>query len=148
MLTAQVRMSTAQQKKKEEDKTKGEGASSSALKAISKVPKRKNDGKDDHPSKKHAVNIEDRSSKKPMLPKTSHEVGRGLMTTSGLVTQGPDHHLLTHKDYAIEMMGSIIKDKDIDPYAELGTDELGVQASLILHGYVFTFFLFICLFSS
>ena len=40
-LRAQVRASTAQQKKKEEDKTKGEGASSSALKTIGKVPKRK-----------------------------------------------------------------------------------------------------------
>ena len=46
------------------------------------------------------------------------------MTTSGSVTQEPDCHLLTHKDYAVEMMGSIIKDKDVDPYAEQGTEEL------------------------
>ena len=47
------------------------------------------------------------------------------MTSSGPVAQGPDRHLLMHKDYAIEMVGSIIKDKDVDPCAEEGTDELG-----------------------
>ena len=49
------------------------------------------------------------------------------MMTSSLVTQGLDRHLLTHKDYDIEMMGSIIKDKDVDLYAELGTNELGAS---------------------
>ena len=50
------------------------------------------------------------------------------MTTLGPITQGPDHRLLTHKDYAIEVVGSIIRDKDIDPYAELVTDELGASS--------------------
>ena len=68
------------------------------------------------------------------------------MTTSGPITQGSDHRLLTHKDYAIEVVGSIIRDKDIDPYAELVTDELGASASLILHRYVFTFTFLIHLF--
>ena len=86
MLRAQVRVSAAQQKKKKEDKTKGDRASLLTLKAVVKAPKRKNDGKDDRPSKKLAVNVEDRSLKKPMLPKTGHGVGKGLMMTSGLVT--------------------------------------------------------------
>ena len=38
-------MSAAQQKKKEEDKTKGEGASLLTLKAIIKALKRKNNGR-------------------------------------------------------------------------------------------------------
>ena len=63
MLRAQVHVSAAQQKKKEKDKTKGEGASLSTLKAVVEALKRKNDGKDDCPSKKHAVNVEDRSLK-------------------------------------------------------------------------------------
>ena len=147
MLRAQVRAST-QQKKKEKDKTKGDGASSSAIKAVRKVSKRKNDGKDDHPSKKPIVNVGGKSSKKSTLTKIGHGVGKGLMTTSGPVTQGPDRRLLTHKDYAIKMMCSIIRDKDVDPCVELGTNELEASASLILHRYVFTFFLFIRLFSS
>ena len=49
------------------------------------------------------------------------------MTTSGPVVQDPDRHLLTHKDYALEMVESIIRDKDVDPCAEQGTDELGAS---------------------
>ena len=101
MLRAQVRAFATQQKKKEEDKTKGDKASSSALKVVDKVPKRKNNEKDDRPSKKLAVNVKDGSSKKPTLQKTGHRVGKGLMTTSGPITQGSDRRLLTHKDYAI-----------------------------------------------
>ena len=49
------------------------------------------------------------------------------MTTSDLVIQGLDHHLLTHKDYAVEVMEFIIKDKDVDPCADQETEELGVS---------------------
>ena len=49
------------------------------------------------------------------------------MMSSGPIAQGPNRHLLTHKDYAIEMVGSIIRYKDIDPYAKEGTDELGAS---------------------
>ena len=142
MLRAQVRVSTTQQKKKEEDKTKGEGASSSTLKAIGKVLKRKNDGKDDRPSKKPAVNVGDKSFKKLTLPKTGHGVGKGLMMTSGPINQGPDRRLLTHKDYAIKMMGSIIRDRDVDLCAELGTDELGASGLFDLAQLCFYIFLF------
>ena len=68
------------------------------------------------------------------------------MTISGPVTQRPDHRLLTHKDYAIEMMGSIIRDKDVDPCVELGTDELGASGlfdlSLVCN-YIFLIHLFV-----
>lgn len=107
---------------------KGDGASLSAPKVVGKGPhKRKPDGKDDRPSKKPSVTIGDKSLKKLMPPKTSHVVGKGLMTLSGPVAQGLDPRLLTHKDYVITMVGSIIKDKDMDPCAEQGTNELGAS---------------------
>ena len=49
------------------------------------------------------------------------------MTSSGPVAQGPDHCLLMHKDYAIKMVGSIIRDKDVDPCAKQGIDKLGAS---------------------
>lgn len=122
----QVRAVVAQKKKEEENKTKGEGASSSTPKATGKVaPKRKANGKDDRPPKKAPVTPGDKLPKKSSPPKSSHGADKGLMTTSGPVAQGPDYRLLTHKDYAVEVMESIIKDKDVDPCAEQATEELG-----------------------
>ena len=63
------------------------------------------------------------------------------MTISGPVTQRPDHRLLTHKDYAIEMMGSIIRDKDVDPCAKLGIDKLGASSLFDLARVCFYIFL-------
>ena len=63
--------------------------------------------------------------KKSSPSKLKHGVGKRLMTTLGPVTQEPDCHLITHKDYAVEMMESIINDKDVDPCAEQVTEELG-----------------------
>ena len=58
------------------------------------------------------------------------------MTSSGPEDQGPDRRLLTHKNYAIEMVGSIIRDKDIDPCANQGTFFLArVRFSFCLHLY-------------
>ena len=114
-----------QQKKKEENKM-GEGASSSAPKVFGRgAHKRKNDGKDDRPPKKPSVG--DKSLEKPTPPKVGHRVGKGLMTSLGPVNQGPHCRLLTHKNYATEMVGSIIRDKDIDPCTDQGTDELGAS---------------------
>ena len=48
------------------------------------------------------------------------------MTMSGLVTQDPERRFLTHKDYALEMMETIIRDKDVDLCAEETMEELGV----------------------
>ena len=115
-LRAQVHASATQQKKKEENKVKGDEASSSAQKAVGKgALKRKPDRKDDRPPKKPSVIVGDKSLKKPTPLKTGHGVGKGLMTSSGPVAQGPNCRLLTHKDYAIEMVGSIIRDKDVNP---------------------------------
>ena len=123
-----MRASAAQQRKKEGNKVKGDEASSSAPKAIGKgAHKRKVNGKDDRRPKKPSVIVGDKSLKKPMPPKIGHNVGKGLMTSLGPVAQGSDRRFLTHKDYAIEMVGSIIRDKDVDPYAEQGTDELGAS---------------------
>ena len=42
-----------------------------------------------------------------------------------------------HKNYAIEMVGSIIRDKDVDPCAEEGTDELRASGLFDLLRYIF-----------
>ncbi|KAL0000607.1 hypothetical protein SO802_014388 [Lithocarpus litseifolius] len=83
-------------------------------KAISKgAIKRKGDGKDDRPPKKASTTPGEKVPKKLSPPK--HGAGKGLMSTLGPVTQDSEHRLLTHKEYAVEMLDSIIKDKDVDP---------------------------------
>ena len=72
------------------------------------------------------------------------------MTSSSPVDQGLDRRLLTHKNYAIEMVGSIIRDKDVDPCADQGIDELGVSSLFNLARVRFSFclhlyYLLICL---
>ena len=47
------------------------------------------------------------------------------MTATSPVIQGVVHRLVTHKEHVIEMVESIIKDIDLDPYAEQMTEELG-----------------------
>lgn len=92
------------------------------------VAKRKADGKDDHPPKKTAIIPGDQHPKKLSPRKPNHGVGKkGLMTTLGPVTQGPERHLLTHKDYAIEVMESILKNEKVDPCVEQATEELGAS---------------------
>lgn len=54
------------------------------------------------------------------------------MTTSGPITQDPDRRLLTHKDYAIKVIKSIIRDKDMDPCAEEMIEELGASGLFYL----------------
>ena len=91
------------------------------------MAKRKGDGKDDHSSKKVSVAPREKLPTKLSPPQPKHGAGKGLMTTSGPVVQDRDRHLLTHKDYALEMVESIIRDKDVDPCAKQGTDELGAS---------------------
>ena len=126
-LRVQVRVTAA--RKKEEGKAKEkEGVSSSAPKAVSKgVTKRKGDGKDDRPSKKAFVTLGEKLPKKSSPPKPKHGASKRLITTSGPVAQDPDRRFFTHKDYALEMVGSIIRDKDVDRCAEQGMEELGVS---------------------
>ena len=114
---ALVRASTVVHKKEEEKKGK-KGASLSTSKAAGKgAPKRKNDKKDDCPSKKPSITFGEKQPKKSSPPKSSHGASKSLMTSSGPVTQGT-HCLLTHKGYAIKMVESIIKQMDVDPCAE------------------------------
>ena len=50
-----------------------------------------------------------------------------MMTSTGPVVEGLCH-LLTHKDYAVEIMESFIKPMDVEPFNELGMEELGALA--------------------
>ena len=118
----------AAHKKEEERKVKGkEGTSSSVPKAIYKgLAKRKTDGDNDRLLKKVVVTPRDAYSKKSP-PKSGPGAGKGMMTSAGPVIEGP-HCLLTHKDYAIEEVKTLIKPTDVDPCAKLGTEELGESA--------------------
>ena len=50
-----------------------------------------------------------------------------MMTSTSLVVEGLCH-FLTHKDYVVETVESFIKSIDVEPYAELGMEELGASA--------------------
>lgn len=45
----------------------------------------------------------------------------------GPVAEGANRRLLTHKENAVKMVKSIIKEKDLDPCAEQTTKDLGVS---------------------
>ena len=114
-LTVQVRVAAVHKKEGGGGGKEKEGTSLSAPKAVTKgAVKRNGDGKDDHPYKKVSVTPREKLPKKPSPPKPRHGVGKGLMMTSGPVIQDPDCSLLTHKDYALEMVESIIRDKDVN----------------------------------
>ena len=102
-----VRAATAR-KKEEERKAKGkEGTSLSVPKAIYKgSAKRKTDGDNDRLPKKVAITLGDAYSKKSP-PKSGPGAGKGMMTSAGPVIEGP-HCLLTHKDYVIEEVKTLI----------------------------------------
>ena len=53
------------------------------------------------------------------------------MTSAGPIIGGP-RCLLTHKDYAVEEVKTLIKPMDVDPCAELGIEELGESALFYL----------------
>ena len=54
-------------------------------------------------------------------------MGKGVMTCSGPVNEGPCR-LLTHKDYAVSEVKSFIKPTDIEPCDLLGMEDLGASA--------------------
>ena len=128
MEAVEQRVRATAARKKEEEKAKGkEGVSSSTPRIASKVSvKRKANGKDDPPSKKVAVTPGDVPSK-GSSPKSSHGAGKGVMVSSGPVIEGP-RCLLTHKDYVVEEIESLIKQTDLDPCAQLGMEDLGASA--------------------
>ena len=128
MESAKQRARAAAARKKEEKKAKeAEGGTSSSPKTVTKVLKRKPDGNDDRLSKKAAITPGDISPKRKSPLKPSYGAGKGVMTSSGLIIEGPCC-LLTHKDYAVGEVGSFIKPTDIGPYDLLGTEDLGASA--------------------
>ena len=135
------RASVAARKQKEK-----EGVSSLAPKGVTKgSSKRKSEGKDDCPFKKGPVLFAGDKPKKLSPPKPSHRAGKGLMTLIGPITQGTVRHLLTHKEYAVEVIKSIIKDTDLDPCAEQTIEELGVSGLFDLSRvclFIFIFYFF------
>ena len=50
------------------------------------------------------------------------------MTAKGPITQGAVHCLLTHQDHAVEVVESIIKEMNMDFYAEQLMEELGASS--------------------
>ena len=121
------RIRAAAARKKEEKVVKGtEEGHSSVPKSINKVSKRKPDGDDDRPSKRTAVTPGDSSPKGKSSLKPSHGAGKGVMTSSGPVLEGPCC-LLTHKGYAIGEVGSFVKPTDLEPCDLVGTEDFGVS---------------------
>ena len=104
-------------------KQQGKGAGST-LEVVPKVAlKRKNDAKDDRLPKKGTSPFVGSQQQKSLLP-VHHGVGKGLMTGKGPIITGPIQRLVTHKDYAIEMDNSIIKETNLDLSGEQATEDL------------------------
>ena len=122
------RIRAAVGRKKKERLAKGtEEGNSSVPKFVSKVSKRKPDGDDDRPSKLTAIILGDASSNGKSSLKPSHGAGKGVMTSSGPVLEGPCS-LLTYKGYAVGELGSFVKPTDLEPCDLVGTKDLGASA--------------------
>ena len=125
---AKQRVKAAVARKKEEKKMKeAKGGTLLAPKTVSKVSKRKPDRKENRPSKKAIVTPGDVSPKRKSPLKPSHGAGKGVMTSSGPVIEGPCC-LLTHKDYVVEEVGSFVKSTNIGPCNLLRTEDLRASA--------------------
>ena len=125
---AKQRIRAAAARKKEERLMKGtEEGDSSTPKFISKAPKRIADGDGTRPSKKTVTILGDASPKGKSALKPSHGAGKGAMTSSGPVLEGPSC-LLTHKAYAVGEVGSFVKPTDLESCDLVGTEDLGVSA--------------------
>ena len=128
MDVAKQRIRAAAARKKEERLMKGvEEGDSSAPKSVSKASKRKADEDGSRPSKKIVSIPSDASPKGKSALKPSHGAGKGAMTSSGLVPEGPSC-LLTHKAYAIGEVGSFVKPTDLEPYNLVGMEDLEASA--------------------
>ena len=121
-----IRAVVARQKEEKRAKETG-GKTSSTPKVVTKQAKRKPDGSDGRLAKKATVTPGDGAAKEKSPPKPSHGAGKGVMTSLGLINEGP-YCLLTHKDYAVGEVKSFIKPMDIEPCDLLGTEDLGVSA--------------------
>ena len=128
MDAAKQRIRAAAARKNEEKLAKElEEGNSSVPKFVSKVSKRKLKGDDDCPSKRTAVTPGDASPKRKSSLKPSHGAGKGFMTSSSPVLEGPCC-LLTHKGYTIGEVGSFVKPTDLEPCDLVGTKDLGASA--------------------
>lgn len=121
-----IRAATARQKEERKNKEVGRETSSTP-KAVTKVTKRKPDGGDSRPTKKVVVTPGDEPLKEKSPLKPSHGAGKGVMTSTSPVSEGP-RRLLTYKDYAVEEVESLIKPTDIEPCDQVGTEDLGASA--------------------
>ena len=120
-----IRAVVARQKEEKRAKEAG-GEASSTPKVVTKVAKRKPDESDGRPSKKATVTPGDGAIKEKSPLKPSHGAGKGVMTSSGPVNEDP-YRLLTHKDYAVGEVESLIKPTDIEPCDQLGMEDLGAS---------------------
>ena len=115
MESAKQRIRAVAVRQNEEKRAKeARGEASSTPKAITKVAKRKPDGSDGRPSIKAIVTPGDEAIKEKSPLKPSHGAGKGVMTSSSPVNEDPCR-LLTHKDYAVGEVESLIKPTDIEP---------------------------------
>ena len=128
MDVAKQRIREAAARKKEERLTKGaKEGDSSAPKTVNKASKRKAVGDGVCPSKKTVTIPGNASPKEKSALKPSHGAGKGAMTSSGPVLEGPSC-LLTHKAYAVGEVGSFMKPTDIEPCDLVGMEDLGASA--------------------
>ena len=128
MDVSKQRIKATAARKKEERLTKGtEEGDSSIPKSVSKVSKRKLDRDDDCSSKWTAITSGDASPKGKLSIKPSHGAGKGVMTSSGPVLEGPCS-LLIHKGYAVGEVGSFVKPTDVEPCDLVRTEDLGALA--------------------
>ena len=128
MDVAKQRIRGAAARKKEERLTKGaEEGDSSAPKTVSKASERKADGDGARPPKKTVTIPGDASPKGKLALKPSRGTGKGAMTSSGLVPEGPNC-LLTHKAYAVDEVGSFVKPTDLKPCDLVETKDLVASA--------------------
>ena len=127
MDVAKQRIRAAAACKKEERLTKGaEKGDSLAPKIVSKASKRKDDRDGTRPSKKTVTIPGNASPNGKSALKPSHGAGKGAMTSSGSVLEGPSC-LLTHKAYAVGEVGSFVKPTDLEPCDLVGTEDLGAS---------------------
>ena len=69
------------------------------------------------------------------------------MLAHGPVVSGPIQRLVSHREYAVEMVNSIIKDTNLDKCGEHATKDLGVSsffdlARISIHPVYFPFFFY------
>lgn len=63
-----------------------------------------------------------------------------------MMVKGPVHRLLTFKNYAVEMVDSLVKETDLDPCAEQTLEGLGVFSVYDLPRVRFCLFIVLCIF--